>query len=246
MNKSRDEAAPPRGEADKPASGRKGDETLPESFKDLWKRLFRRTWTWLAGKPRWVQALALIALLAAGLGLARLHFLGDTAYEQTRRLLPWRLRIDPAPVAVPLELVLEAKTGTSFTRVSPDDVLRSGDVVRLSVSAGTDCHVMVLCVDSKGTHPVRDLLGGELSPSRVVAGEHYSVAFELDDTEGPEHYYAVASVRPFSFERQVKEAVSQLFPGGRAKGPLADAGRLPLPSRFTQRHARFVHIGRQQ
>ena len=60
----------------------------PESFGDVKKRLFRRTWVWLSPKSLGFKIVSGVIILIALLALARIKVLGDKSHKYTKLIFP--------------------------------------------------------------------------------------------------------------------------------------------------------------
>ncbi len=78
---------------------------------------------------------------------------------------------------------------------------------------------------------------------QVIAGEDYqTIEFELDDREGWEQFFAVASTQPFSYDEDVKPHLHpKSLPGGKGVDPVLKLLEL-REGRFFHEKITFAHV----
>ncbi len=215
----------------------------PESLDDVKKRLFARAWSGMArGSLKLRVSIGLLILLIL-LGLARCHFFGDLGYRYAKALLPFSIPVvDEAQAVIPLLLqyqVADAYTGRRNGKLG--ETLRTGDHVFVSFKVGRPCWVTVFCIDSKGVQPV---FGEGLDPLKVEKSEFYTLDFKLNDTLGPEIYYAVAKTDKFRFKKHVEPYLKRRFPKLTSKGPARSQFDLELPPQYQKKWFFFEHVAK--
>jgi hypothetical protein len=93
----------------------------------------------------------------------------------------------------------------------------SGDNVSLIFSTNVDCYMTVFCIDKKN---IIGLFNKKLEPQKILGGDNNeTISFELDDTDGEEVYYAIASHNSFKFEKDIKPKLEKEISGLGSKGP---------------------------
>lgn len=209
----------------------------PESFSDLKKHSFKHTWIWIAGKPLWIKAVALVCVLAVLLLGARVNIFGEPYYDYTKRIFPMKLCIDPPIPVIGLQFWYDLEDEMNRRPGKHGQTVFSGNIIHWTVKSDTNCWLSVIGVDSKGVHPVfRD----KYDPTFIQKGEH-SDEFCLDKTVGNEIYYAIAAHDAFSFEKDIRPNLQRVFKEGSSKGPTPLKFKLGLPEKYTQALIYFYH-----
>jgi hypothetical protein len=149
--------------------------------------------------------------------------------------------IDPDVPVIPLSMNFEITDKFGRRQAKVGEAYFSGDSIHLSIAASLRCWLTVFCVDSKGTQKV---FQNSFDPSLIEPDKTYGLEFELDETVGAEIYYAIVAAENFSFEKDIKPTLDNLFPEGHSKGPKFSQYELKLPSRFVQRQIYFNHLSR--
>lgn len=213
----------------------------PGTVGEIKGRALWRLWLWFSGRTLLSRMLLALVTVWIAFVLARLGFLGATGTQAARMIIPMDLTwLDPRPPIVPLLLSYEHGEATHPRKMGRlGEVVRSGETVVLTFMAGTDAWVTVFGLDQRGVHPV---FGSGLDPLPVVANRSYARAFELDETEGLEVYFAIAASGEFEFRNVIAPRLESVRLDVPIKGPTQFPFELQLPARFTQSLVYFQHV----
>jgi anti-sigma factor RsiW len=127
-------------------------------------------------------------------------------------------------------LALFRKTPEGSERLTPEDVVRAGDLLRVGYQAAGSRYGVILSIDGRGAvtlHlPAAEGPAAALQSGGPVLLDH---AYELDDAPRFERFYFVTSQAPFD-AGPVLEAARRAAPGGAEASP----ARLGLPPSLEQ------------
>lgn len=143
-----------------------------------------------------------------------------------------------------LSYIVKNSDGTREGKLG--DLCLSGDHIVLSVSADTNCWLMVFYISIKEVPEA--IFPEELEPRMVSGGSNYYSDFFLNDVPGQELYYAVASHDKFTFNELIpqldtlRDRLKHFDPDGNAKGPVSTPCNLNLPDRFSSDVIYFNHV----
>jgi hypothetical protein len=146
-----------------------------------------------------------------------------------------------------LSYIVKNSDGTREGKLG--DLCLSGDHIVLSVSADTNCWLMVFYVSIKEIPEA--IFPEKLEPVTVSGGTKYFADFLLNDVPGHEQYYAVASHERFTFDELIphldtlRDNLKHFDPEGSAKGPLNTPCNLNLPEGFSSDAIYFNHVKRK-
>jgi hypothetical protein len=190
------------------------------------------------GLGRFRATITLALLLLPGVACRQAGGAGDKA-TMHRKALP-----------LLFEYAIEDSGGGPSRPGMPGDTCRTGDAVRLSISTGEDCMLMVFGIDSMMI-PQPVFPDAFLVPRFFSAGTMSLPLYLYGDIAGTEFYYAVASRRNFTFKDIVPyldttlSRIEAAVLSGEAETPaLSDVSlRLP-PGKFSTGCIWFRHLPR--
>jgi hypothetical protein len=215
------------------------------SVASLKEHLFAKFFRWFFSLSPTCKLTVIVVFVFLFVLAARAGFFGETVHSLARRALPFTIPIvDGEPPDILLDFTFEVDDGTAPTTAKVGGTYRSGDRVYLSVNSNVECWLSVFCVDSKGVYGVynQSCQPGLFEPQDKA----HVMTFVLDDTIGPEVYFAVVSHRRFNFAKQIEPKLRDLFPEMKAKGPVFSRYRLDLGAGYYQAVVYFDHRERRQ
>ncbi len=145
---------------------------------------------------------------------------------------------------VELAFWFEVKRGDAdeFVQGIEGGKYRSGDTLRFHFTPAADGYAYLFSLDTAGKFtplwPYDSRAAGQ-----VIAGEDYqTIEFRLDQSEGWEQFFAVASTQPFSYDEDVKPHLQPaLLPGGKGVDPVLKLLEL-REDRFFHEKITFAHV----
>jgi hypothetical protein len=137
----------------------------PESFEDIKKVAFKKTWNLLRKKSLGFKiAMGLIAVIPL-FALARINAFGESFYLYARLIVPVQISgIDLEQPVIPLLLNYEIENEYGRRGGKLGGAYHTGDRVFLSFRVGLPCWITVFGIDAKGIHSV---FGDSLSPRLI-------------------------------------------------------------------------------
>jgi len=163
------------------------------------------------GRPLIARALASVPERQSRLGFL-IPALTVSAVAMSALLLLWH-RQDPVPALAVKgsELTLFVRKGEQVVAVADGQQVRAGDALRFFVAPESSCFVWVVSLDARGQLSRLAPADGDL-PLRVEKPMLLPGGAVLDETAGPERFYALMSDTPVPWsavERAFAEATGQ-------------------------------------
>ncbi len=194
----------------------------------------------------------LIALAAWLIPNAGSYLFGTPAATATPATLPATFTpaaTSPPTVALTSDVKLDfwfevkASDANEFVPGVEGGKYRSGETLRFHFTPTTNGYAYLFSLDTAGkfTPLWPDYTSREAG--QVEAGEDYqTIEFELDDREGWEQFFAVASTQPFSYDEDVEPHLHpKPLPGGRGVEPVLKLLEL-REDRFFHEKITFAHV----
>ncbi len=151
----------------------------------------------------------------------------------------------PAGEPVELDFWFEVKEGDAdeFVQGAEGGKYRSGDTLRFHFTPAADGHAYLFSLDTAGKFTPLWPDYASREARQVKAGEDYqTIEFRLDQSEGQEQFFAVASTRPFSYEEDVEPHLQpKPLPGGKGVDPVLKLLELK-EDRFFHEKITFAHV----
>ena len=148
-----------------------------------------------------------------------------------------------AGVPLNFRFQVKAKSDEPFSEGIDGGEYRSGDDLLFYFTPAEDGYAYLFSLDTKGkfTPLWPDYTSREAAP--VKAGFEYATdVFRLDQSAGPEQFFAIASSEPFHYDEDIEPYLeSQPLPGGKGVDPVLK--RLELPAgKLAQKRITFTHV----
>ncbi len=151
------------------------------------------------------------------------------------------------PAGEPVELAFwfEVKAGDAdeFVQGVEGGKYRSGETLRFHFTPKADGYAYLFSLDTAGKFTPLWPDYASREARQVKAGEDYqTIEFRLDQSEGQEQFFAVASTRPFSYEEDVEPHLQpKPLPGGKGVDPVLKLLEL-REDRFFHEKITFTHL----
>lgn len=210
------------------------------SFDALKRFVFQTLSRWLFNLSLLAKVAVVVFTAAVIFILARIGYLGDKPHDLALRLIPRRIPIvDLLQPDIFLTLTFDVDTGSGPVKGRIGGTYRSGNRLYLWIDSNTKCWLSIFSIDAKDVYGIYN----EEKQPRIFKPKNkpHLITFLLDDTTGPEVYYAVASYWKFDFSKEIEPKLKKMFANLGAKGPLFPSHRLELGNHYYQAIISFSH-----